>query len=85
MWANGGPSSPTRTSLAGAEQRGAVLLSSQSPTLAPTLIKRDVVVPSSPLSPLVPAVFGTDPVGLPAPNHTLSLLLWPCKQGACYS
>ncbi|KAK5857460.1 hypothetical protein PBY51_010707 [Eleginops maclovinus] len=64
---------------------GTMLPSSQSPTLAPTLIKRDVVVPSSPRSPLVPAVFGTGPVGLPAPNHTPSLFLRPCKHGACYS
>ena len=66
-------------------KRGTVPPSSQSPTLALTLIKRDVVVPSSPRSPLVPAVFGTGPVGLPAPNHTLSLFLRPCKHRACYS
>lgn len=56
-------------------ERGTVPPSSQSPTLALTLIKRDAVVPSSPRSPLVPAVFGTRPVGLPAPDHTLSLFL----------
>ncbi len=66
-------------------ERGTVPPSSQSPTLTLTLIKKDVVVPSSPRSPLVPAVFGTGPVGLPAPNHTLSLFLRPCKHRACYS
>lgn len=66
-------------------EKGTVVLSSQSPTLTLTLIKRDVVVPSSPHSPLVPAVFGMGPVGLPAPNHTLSLFLRPCKHRACYS
>lgn len=66
-------------------KRGTVPPSSQSPTLALTLIKRDMVLPISPRSPLVPAVFGTGSVGLPAPNHTLSLFLRPCKHGACYS
>ncbi|CAB1443441.1 unnamed protein product [Pleuronectes platessa] len=49
-------------------EQGTVAPSSQSPTLALTLIKRDVAVPSSPHSPPVPAVFGTGLVGPPAPN-----------------